>query len=55
MENYKSQDKKLKFHSYSDEIINSIKKLGAFEKKINQQEVCITINNFNPQNLNCLR
>ena len=55
IENYKSQDKKLKFYSYSDDIINSIKKLGAFDKKINQQEVCITINNFNPQNLNCLR
>ena len=55
IENYKSQDKKLKFYSYSDDIINSIKKLGAFDKKINQQEVSITINNFNPQNLNCIR
>ena len=55
IDNYKSQDKKLKFYSHFDDIIYLIKKLGTFDKKINQQEVCITINNFNPQNLNCLR
>ena len=55
IDNYKSQDKKLKFYSHSDDIIYLIKKLGTFDKKINQQEVCININNFNPQNLNCLR
>ena len=55
IDNYKSQDKKLKFYSHSDDIIYLIKKLGTFDKKINEQEVCININNFNPQNLNCLR
>ena len=55
IENYKSQNKKLKFYSDFDDILDLIKKLGTFDKKINQQEVCININNFNPQNLNCLR
>ena len=56
LERYKSQDKKLKFISEPDDIINIIKKLTSFDnKKINQQEVNININNFNPQNLNCVR
>ena len=55
LESYKSQDKKLKFFSQPDDIINLIKKLGSFENKINEQEVSITIDNFNPQNLNCVR
>ena len=33
-----------------------IQKLGTFgDKKINQQEIAITINNFNPENLNCIK
>ena len=56
LERYKSQDKKLKFFSQPDDIINLIKNLGSFNNnKINQQEVNININNFNPQNLNCVR
>ena len=34
LENYKSQNKKLKFFSKPDDIINLIKKLGTFDKKI---------------------
>ena len=56
LEKYKSQDKKLNFISQPDEIINLIKKLGTFDnKKINQQEININIDNYNPQNLNCIR
>ena len=55
LESYKSQDKKVKFFSQPDDIINSIKILGTFDKKINQQEVNIIVDNFNPQNLNCVR
>ena len=32
IENYKSQNKKLKFYSHSDDILNLIKKLGNFEQ-----------------------
>ena len=45
----------MKFSSNSDDIINLITKFGTFDKKINQQEVNISINNFNPQNLNYIR
>ena len=40
-----------------NELINSIKKLGTFdnEEKINQQEVNINIDDYNPQNLNCIK
>ena len=55
LESYKSQDKKVKFFSQPDDIINSIKILGTFNKKINQQEINIIVDNFNPQNLNCVR
>ena len=53
----KSQKKKLHFFSQSNELINSIKKLGTFdnEEKINQQEVNINIDDYNPQNLNCIK
>ena len=53
LEKYKLQDKKLNFYCQSDEVINLIKKLGTFDgKKINQQEICVTINNFDPEKLN---
>ena len=55
IENYKTEDKKLNFISNPDDIINLIKIFGTFDKKINQQEVNITINIFNPQNLNYIR
>ena len=53
----KSQKKKLHFFSQTNELINSIKKLGTFdnEEKINQQEVNINIDDYNPQNLNCIK
>ena len=55
LEKYKLQNKKFKFYCQPDEVINLIKKLGTFDEKINQQEVNITINNFNPQNLNYIK
>lgn len=47
------QNKKLNFYSQLDEIISLIKNFGTFKnfKKINQQEVNINIDNFNPDNL----
>ena len=49
LEKYKSQDKKLNFYCYSDEVINKIQKLGRFgDKKINQQEISVTFNNYDP-------
>ena len=55
-EKYKAQNKKLNFYCQQDEVINLIKKLGTFDQeKINEQEVNITINNFNPKNLNFVK
>ena len=55
LEKYKSQNKELNFYCQYNELINIIEKLGTFDEKINQQEVNITINNFNPQNINEIR
>ena len=55
IEKYKIQDKKLNFNCNTDDIINLIKTFGSFNKTINQQEVNININNFNPQNLNYIK
>ena len=57
LESHKSQDKKLELFPQPDEkLINLIKKFKIFENKINQKEVNINnIDNFNPQNLNCIR
>ena len=51
------QNKKLSFCSPSEEIISLIKHFGTFNnfKKINQQEVKINIDNFNPDNLTCVK
>ena len=55
IEKYKIQDKKLNFNCNINDIINLIKTFGSFNKTINQQEVNININNFNPQNLNYIK
>ena len=57
LEKSQKENKKLKFYSQSDEIISSIKNYGTFNnlKKINQQEININIDNFNPDNLNCVK
>ena len=57
LEKSKSQNKKLNFFSESNELIKLIKKFGAFysQIKLNQQEININIDNFNPQNLNCIK
>ena len=56
LEKYKLLDKKLNFYCPSEEIINIIKNLGRFgDKKINQQEISVTINNFNSEKLNCIK
>ena len=56
LEKYKSQDKKLKFDCDSDEVINIIQNLGKFGNvKINQHEISIKLNKFNPQKLNYIK
>ena len=57
LEKSQKQKKKLKFYSKSNEIISLIKNFGSFNnlKKINQQEVNINIDNFNPDNLTCVK
>jgi len=57
LEKSRKENKKLKFFSQSDEIINLIKNYGTFNnfKKLNQQEVNINIDNFNPSNLTCVK
>ncbi len=57
LEKSKKENKKLKLYSQSDELISLIKNYGAFNnfKKLNQQEVNINIDNFNPDNLTCVK
>ena len=46
----------MNFDCDSDEVINIIKNLGKFGgKNINQQEISVRINNFNPQNINYIK
>ena len=55
LEKTKKENKKLNFYIQSDEAVSTIKNLGSFNdfKRINQQDVSININNFNPDNLTC--
>ena len=57
LEKSQKQNKKLNFYSPSDEIKSLIKNYGNFNsfKEINQQEVNINIDNFNPDNLTCVK
>ena len=52
IEKYKIKNKKLKFYSEPSELLTLIKKQGSFnDTNINQQEINIDIEDFNPQNL----
>ena len=56
LDKYKLMDKKLKFDCDYNEVIYLITNLGGFDyKKINQQEISITINKFNPEKLNYIK
>ena len=56
LEKYKLQDKKLNFYCPPEEVINIIQNLGRFgDKKINQQEISVTINNYDPEKKNCIK
>ena len=56
LEKYKQQDKKLNFYCPPEEVINKIQNLGRFgDKKINQQEISVTINNYDPEKKNCIK
>ena len=56
IESYKIKQKKLKFYSESKDLIGLIKRHGSFNvNNINQQEISIDIDNFNPQNLSCVK
>ena len=56
LEKYKLQDKKLNFDCYSDEVIYLIQNLGNFpDKKINQQEISVTMNNYDPEKKKCIK
>lgn len=56
VEGYKVKNKKLKFYSEPDDLLSLIKKQGSFNNKnINQQEININIDDFNPQNLSCIK
>ena len=56
LEKYKLQDKKLNFYCPPEEVINKIQNLGRFgDKKINQQEISVTINNYDPEKKNCIK
>ena len=56
LEKFKKQDKNLNFNCQPDKVINLIENLGDFYgEKINDQEVNITINNYNPQNVNYIK
>ena len=52
IESYKIKNKKLKFYSEPNKLLSLIKKQGSFnDNNINQQEININIEDFNPQNL----
>ena len=52
IESYKIKNKKLKFYSESNDLMGLIKRHGSFNvNNINQQEINIDIDNFNPQKL----
>ena len=56
LEKYKLQDKKLNFYCPPEEVINKIQNLGRFgDKKINQQEISVTIDNYDPEKKNCIK
>ena len=56
IEKYKSKNKKLKFYSEPDDLMNLIRKLGSFnDNNINQQEINIDIEDYNPQKLSLIK
>lgn len=57
LEGYKVKNKKLKFYSEPDYLLSLIKKQGSFNNNnnINQQEININIDDFNPQNLSFIK
>ena len=55
IEGYKIKNKILKFYSEPHDLLGLIKKQGSFNNNINQQEINIDIDDFNPQNLTCVK
>ena len=55
--NYKLNNNKINFYCKSDEYINLIKNFGylSTEDKINDLEVCIEVNNFNPDKVKYIK
>ena len=56
IEKYKAKNKKVKFYCKPDYLLSLIKIQGSFNNNnINQQEININIDDFNPQNFSCIK